>query len=239
MDTYYTDTASFDADLCAALPVLKEINDLYNAGESIRQRIAMRKTNKKADYSKTAKLKAALAAIVLYSVLTLILRTIIARIVMKTGFGGLVPIYCIIGIGVCVYVYFHLKNYFANLNPTETATDISAEKQLEKISGEIYRLTTENNSILEKIPADYRCYDAVLFMDRALRNGRADSKKEVINLYEEELHRRRLEANSAVSVHIQQQQCKMLSDIEYNSRRAAVNSGIAATFSILAYLGKD
>lgn len=229
----------FYSDLGAALPVLKEINDLYYAGESLRQRMGMRRTNKKASYSKTAKIKAGLAATLMYMVLTFLLRIIITPIAAVLKLEMLPVLYSFAGVGVCIYTYIRLKKYFANMEPAESAEDISEKQQLEQISGEIYRLSQENDEILKKIPSDYRCYDAAAFMERALENGRAENKKEVINLYEEELHRKRLEANSAVSVRMQQEQCRMLADIENNSHRAAVNSGIAATFTVLSYLGRD
>lgn len=239
MDTYMTAEYNFGKDLFEALPVLKEINDLYNFGESLRQRTAVRQTNQKTNNTRYARLKAALVSLILYAVLSLILDVIIVPIAYKTGFRILTLLYSIVGVGVCIYVYFYLKKIFSAHKPVETTEDITAGKQLEKISERILEISTENCEVLERIPADYRCYDAVLFMERAARNGRADNMKEAINLYEEDLHRRRLETNSAVAIHMQQEQCKMLSDIEYNSHRAAVNSGIAATFSVLSYLGRS
>lgn len=235
---------NFESDLNAALPVLKEIDDLYNAANSIRQRMDMRHTNKKADYKKTARLKAGIISIGSYAVLRFLCSSIVKHV--HTSFGAAI-LMLILAIGsiASFCAYFRLKKYFLNLEPTETNEDISAAKKLDNISERIYVLSLENNDLLEKIPADYRCYDAVQFMDRAMLNGRAENKKEAMNLYEEELHRRRLETNGAIAIHIQQEQSRMLSDIEYNSHRAAVNSGIAAvgssisaTFSVLSYLDR-
>lgn len=238
MNNNYMNELNFSESLYNALPVLKEINELYTAANSLRQRSDMRAANRKASFSKTAKLKAAAVALVLYAILTFILKTIIYRIAIMTGANSLPPIYSLIGISICVFVYIYLKKYFANMEPASTSEDISAARKIESISEQIYDISTENADILEKIPSDYRCYEAALFMYRALQNGRAENQKEAINLYEEELHRRRLEAGSAASVRLQQEQSRMLADIAYNSDRAAVNSGIAATFSILAYLGR-
>ena len=49
------------------------------------------------------------------------------------------------------------------------------------------------NNVSFWYPPDYLCMDAVNFFVHAFRNGRADSMKEAINLYEEAGHRQRME----------------------------------------------
>lgn len=53
--------------------------------------------------------------------------------------------------------------------------------------------STDIEKIESEIPEDYRTQDAMRFFVKAMETGRADTEKEVYNLYEEELHRRRLE----------------------------------------------
>lgn len=109
-------------------------------------------------------------------------------------------------------------------------------KQYDAISNEIYQLTIQNENILATLPRDYRYYDAVAFFESALANGRADSMKEAINLYEEHIHRMNMELNGRQMLEQSRMQGVMLANIEENSRAAAYNSNMAATFSILNYL---
>lgn len=53
--------------------------------------------------------------------------------------------------------------------------------------------STNIEKIESEIPEDYRTQDALIFFIKVMETGRADTEKEVYNLYEEELHRRRLE----------------------------------------------
>lgn len=65
------------------------------------------------------------------------------------------------------------------------------EKKVEELN-EILK-TTRIGTLENSIPQDYRTEDALTFFVKALETGRADSEKELYNLYEEELHRKRLE----------------------------------------------
>lgn len=63
-----------------------------------------------------------------------------------------------------------------------------SQKNLEE-----YMLTTKLQSVESQIPEDYRTEEAIHFFVQALRNRRADSDKELYNLFEEEKHRRKME----------------------------------------------
>ena len=83
-----------------------------------------------------------------------------------------------------------------------------AEKYFEEVccpieqecSNNIQNLTNERNEfvnankhILQFLPEEYRNATAVIYMEQAVRNCRADSLKEVINLYEDQLHKWKIE----------------------------------------------
>lgn len=70
----------------------------------------------------------------------------------------------------------------------------------DKVMHDINGLTNErrsflqnNTHILAPFPEQYRSNLAVAFMERAVRTGRADSLKEAINLFEEQMHRWNME----------------------------------------------
>lgn len=58
---------------------------------------------------------------------------------------------------------------------------------------EDYMLASKLPSVESQIPKDYRTEEAIHFFIQALRNRRADSDKELYNLFEEEKHRRKME----------------------------------------------
>lgn len=67
------------------------------------------------------------------------------------------------------------------------------EKNYEKAQRELDAFQTSNQHVLEFLPPRYRNYLATQYMALAVANCRADSLKEAINLYEEQLHRWELE----------------------------------------------
>ena len=58
-----------------------------------------------------------------------------------------------------------------------------------QIKADRAKYLSDNDSLLAFIPQDYRNIHAIGFMTTAIKNCRADSLKEAINLYEEELYR--------------------------------------------------
>lgn len=67
------------------------------------------------------------------------------------------------------------------------------EKTISEISSALEEFSKNNCTLLEKIPADYRDFSAVCFMANAVRNTRASTIGEAINLYEEDLQRTMLQ----------------------------------------------
>ena len=67
------------------------------------------------------------------------------------------------------------------------------QKKLDEMERQVELFAKENFHLVEFLPMQYRNLQAVSFMLVAVSNGRADSLKEVYNLYEEQLHRWKLE----------------------------------------------
>ena len=111
----------------------------------------------------------------------------------------------------------------------------------EAIQKDIYAMRSRQDelymsicNVLEKVPQDYRYYIAVNYIVDCLQKGRADSMKEAINLYEEQLHRWKLENAAMEAVILQQQQAASLRSIQASSRVAAVASTANAIHNILS-----
>lgn len=108
-------------------------------------------------------------------------------------------------------------------------------KKISNIQAEIDLLQSENQLIYESnsdlfslIPEYYRYPIAITYFYQALINGRADSLKEAINLFEEQLHRWKIENYQQQLLEIQNQQKVYLEKINHNSKVAAAASTIAA-----------
>lgn len=124
--------------------------------------------------------------------------------IYASNIGRFLPSYSFIPyIIIVVATYFILKVYYKTKNA-------SIDKQNERI-----RTTNENTKMQEQqvvneiqeiqqayhdrisywYPSDYCSIDAAEFFYNVIKNYRADSMKEAINLYENTMHQRRLEAN--------------------------------------------
>lgn len=109
------------------------------------------------------------------------------------------------------------------------------DKKISGIQAEINLLQSETQFIYESnshlfsfIPEYYRYPIAITYFYQALINGRADSLKEAINLFEEQLHRWKIENYQQQLLEIQNQQKVYLEKINHNSKVAAAASTIAA-----------
>lgn len=220
------------ADVSAALPILGKINDLYLAANSIYQKNMVKETKSARSKGRSGRIYGCIACGVTWYVLDLLFRLFIARL----GSNVIAFIYIVFAIVACVAAYRKVKRRFESAPAIKPAEEAQNNQQLDAISHEIYQLTVQNQEAIAKMPRDYRYYDAVAFFENALANGRADSMKEAINLYEEYIHRQNMELNGRQMLEQSRMQSAMLANIEQSSREAAINSGIAATFSILNYL---
>lgn len=216
----------------SALPVFQEINNLYLSAHNLNQQVMMRQV-------KTADRNGKSSAVLAYGAAALCFfgMSFISRIVAKiTNSDIIVIVMIILTIVLCVNVYIRVKRNVKN-TPAFSEYEVDAKRsQIDAISNEIYNITTANQEIIDQIPRDYRYYDAVIFLESMLVNGRADSMKEALNLYETHLHQQRLETNSQLAFEMNKRQCEMLTDINTSAKRAERNSSIAATFSILSFL---
>ncbi len=66
------------------------------------------------------------------------------------------------------------------------------DEKIKEITVALNDFVNENAEISAKIPPDYRNFSATSFMANAVRNYRANTLKEAINLYEEEKHKAKM-----------------------------------------------
>ena len=95
----------------------------------------------------------------------------------------------------------------------------------------------ENIDIIELIPPDYRYPLALSTMHGIVRNYRATTWKESVDLYEEQFHRWIMEKNSAESIRIQTEIRNLTAQVANNTSSIARSSRATAIFTGLMYLG--
>lgn len=226
------------SNVSAALAVLKEINELYLSASAINQQHMVREVERRSQKGRFGKLQyrvgfapALLFVWVLFKLLTKVFEGASEKV--NNSVMGVFLIFFIVFLAV---VHFKLKKKIDEKYSASPEEDESYQKQLDAISKEIYNTTIANQEIINKLPRDYRYYDAAVYFEKALANGQAESMKEVINLYEEHMHRMAMEENSKIALEQSRRQSAMLADIQNSSRQTAKNSAIAATFSVLNFI---
>lgn len=223
-----------------ALPVYEKINELYFAANSLNQQaLAARADEERVRQNinkrhKTDWKNMNYGLFFIGFIILIPLMVAVDATLKKMPFvSALLKIAILVG---AVMLYLKRKARIKNKHEQTEAEINTMMPQMESISQEIYRVTTENQEKINLMPRDYRYYDAVAFFESALANGRADSMKEAINLYEETIHRQNMELNGRQMLEQCRMQSAMLANIEQYSKEAAINSGIAATFSVMNYL---
>ena len=86
------------------------------------------------------------------------------------------------------------------------------EKAIDHLIDESGNFARENLNVLDFLPDIYRTQLAAAFMERVVRTGRADTLKEAINLFEEQLHRWTLEEQGRQLLQQKELQTIMLQD---------------------------
>lgn len=222
-----------------ALPVFRNISDLCNAAICTRQQYYRQRTIRAARADERGRVIGGILGLLAADVVVLP-----AFMLSKAAHAGkdsslLTFLFIAVGLAVWFLTGQLVRKRFRTRSEAERPEDQALTARLEDISNSLVSITQQNQTLIDAMPRDYQNFEAVCFFEQALANGRADSMKEAINLYEEHLHRMTLEQNSNRAVQEQYLQSQMVADIQKSSRTAAINSGIAATFSVLAFLNRD
>ena len=222
------DTGALNA-VNLALPVFRRIDDCYVTAQVLNQQLQAHRANTRQSV-KCSEALPYIAALLLFCVC---IRFGPAR----TSALFIVRSFCLIVSGlVSVGVFCFLRSYTQREKARNDQKENELLQRISDISKEIYDVTTVNQKIIDRIPRDYRFYDAVVYFEKALANGRAENLKEAMLQYDEEQHRLAMENANQMMLQYQLQQNAMLASIEKSSRSSAVNSGICAAFSVLSFL---
>lgn len=117
-------------------------------------------------------------------------------------------------------IYLVVKNSIRGKYDALIESELSNLSNLESYINDLYPRCTN----LHLIPADYYYPLAINTMMKYLINGQAENWKECSLMYEEQLHRWQLEADSAQSVELQKYTAAMTGAIAINTARTANNT---------------
>ena len=116
---------------------------------------------------------------------------------------------------------------FAVIYENETKPKImSCISDIEQIKEAVERFGEANKHVLDFLPHKYRNLEAASYMLMVVVDQRAETFKEALNLYEEQLHRWRLE--DAAQNSIEAQEYIALALDELNDRQAETNAHLSA-----------
>lgn len=110
------------------------------------------------------------------------------------------------------------------------------EKEISKITEAGQLFIKSNQNLIEFLPNSYRNIQATSYMLLAIKNGRADTLKEVFNLYEEQLHRWKLEDAARQSA--EAQEYLLLAVEELNAQQAETNARLRS-IEFMQYLNQQ
>lgn len=94
----------------------------------------------------------------------------------------------------------------------------------------------DNADKLSFLPADYRYPLAIEYMTKLIQTGRAQTLGDALDRFEAQLHRWKLETNSAQMITLQQQQTAYLASIKTSSKISAIANVGNTVFNIASRL---
>jgi len=115
------------------------------------------------------------------------------------------------------------------------ATVQACESEMQALNRQYDQLYQQSYTAFEAIPEDYVNSLALETMLRFIANGRADTWKVCVDMFEEQKHRWLLENNSAESLALQQRQLWETERTRINSEATAVFTGITAAATVANY----
>ncbi len=201
----------------AALPITRQMEEMYEGIVYLQQQNAREEADAQAEL--IAGKKKLIFPIKLLATAGALLQVFIS---VKT------PVFILSAAAVCLVYYFVLaRPAIARLKPDRAhAKQIAKnDKQIELYQQRLNEIVADNARIMDYIPSDYHYTEAIAFFLKAVQNRRADSIKEAINLYEQELDRRNL-IEKVQRQH--EEQMSYLQAIGEETTRAANNAASAA-----------
>ena len=222
-----------------AFPVFRDLDSLYTAGVRTEQQLTQLHAKRVARLDERSQALGILLGGLVFLAFLIPSMTISRKSGVNHSASTVSIILAVVGIAAGLVVRFLIRKRYHARAMQETPEEQTLAARLEDISRNLQSVVQENQAVIDTIPRDYQYFYAVSFFEQALANGRADSMKEAINLFEEQLHRETLEQNSRRMLDAQFEQSWMIAEAQQSARNASINSGIAAGFAALSFFSRD
>ena len=197
----------------AAIPIFGEMHKHYQNHSDWNLRLARARQEegiRRGKQETEMKRVGILVAVIIYAILGLIIESIFGSV----KFGALILILAIgtfagVKVNGIVMKKFQEQPFSPEFIQQETTLNQNMQSELNAVK-QIY---ADNWELIEYFPNDYRYSYAIEQIYKILLNGRADSMKEALNIFEEDCHRRRMEQQLAQILQMQMELCGYLIEI--------------------------
>lgn len=146
----------------------------------------------------------------------------------------------ILGIAYAIIKLKKIKKEFNIIYQNETEPrKIECLKNIKEIKEALENFGDSNKHLLDFLPSKYRNLEATSYMLMVVSDKRAETLKEAMNLYEEQLHRWKLEDLAQKNAEIQEYMADALDEL--NARQAETNAHLSAIeqLKFIEYLHKQ
>lgn len=215
-----------------ALPPLQELSNIFLNAKNVEQQCDAAATQSIARHSHNGNLLGAVSAVSVF----IIIGVLFNGVIRNMGNAAITGIFMILYVAGPVFTFLYIRKKLGEYSPDSDPQVLQMRAAVGELSKRYESVALSNAAVINALPRDYRYLYAAQFFEQALVNGRADSMKEAVNLFEEDQHRKSLENMNRQMLFDNQRQAEMLAGIESSSRAAAVGANVSAAFSILNYL---
>ena len=121
------------------------------------------------------------------------------------------------------------------LNATRQENDQKnrvANTEIARLNAENEQLKASEPETIAFLPDTYRNTQAACYMLLAVKDGRADTLKEAMNLYEEQLHRWKMEKLAADSARMQQIQLEAMQELAANQEQIQTQLSVITALQV-------
>lgn len=187
-----------------SLPALKQLNDVYDQIEECDRKFNEKYEKRKVFGERFSKAIGRIVGIVSFFVIWKIVDKIFVTFVepkLPARSWAVLWFIAFVFLVAILIDIFVTRAINLRAKPSKEA-EAAHKEELKPFGEEVIRIYTENREDIDILPRDYRYYYAASYLESALINGRADSMKEALNLYETHLHQQTLEANNQAALEI-------------------------------------
>lgn len=194
-----------------AMPVFETINSHYIQRDKFVRAIKSVDVNKEI-YDKKSGIS---LFITNYSIQVAVIAAVIMFLTLITGNKWIAgnAFFVMIICGLAFFCYKSGQLSFLVGTPPEESFEKQVDKLKEQITGEetaIRRTYSENKEIIEFFPPDYRYSHAINSIYKILLNGRADTMKEAINMFETDEFQRKMLSSMQEIISLEKEQVELM-----------------------------